>query len=43
MRVDCDGDALLVRVHAHGPTCHTGEDTCFFRALAATNDEQGEE
>lgn len=43
VRVDCDGDALLVRVHAHGPTCHTGEDTCFFRALAAPGAEQEEE
>jgi phosphoribosyl-AMP cyclohydrolase len=43
VRVDCDGDALLVRVHAHGPTCHTGERTCFFRALAAPGVEQEEE
>lgn len=26
---DCDGDTLLVRVVAHGPTCHTGTETCF--------------
>lgn len=26
---DCDGDALLVRARAHGPTCHTGSDSCF--------------
>lgn len=43
VRVDCDGDALLVRVHAHGPTCHTGEDTCFFRALTLAGGAQGEE
>lgn len=30
---DCDGDALLVRVHPDGPACHTGERTCFFRSL----------
>ncbi|HXU30389.1 MAG TPA: bifunctional phosphoribosyl-AMP cyclohydrolase/phosphoribosyl-ATP diphosphatase HisIE [Thermoanaerobaculia bacterium] len=29
LRVDCDGDALLARVCAHGPTCHTGARTCF--------------
>lgn len=29
VRVDCDGDALLVRAHPHGPTCHTGEASCF--------------
>jgi phosphoribosyl-ATP pyrophosphohydrolase/phosphoribosyl-AMP cyclohydrolase len=27
--VDCDRDALLVLVRAHGPTCHTGSRACF--------------
>ncbi|MBI4259688.1 MAG: phosphoribosyl-AMP cyclohydrolase [Actinobacteria bacterium] len=31
--VDCDEDTLLVRVHAEGPACHTGERSCFFRRL----------
>ncbi len=31
LRLDCDGDALLVRVNPSGPACHTGERTCFFR------------
>ncbi len=26
---DCDTDALLVRVHPRGPTCHTGSVSCF--------------
>jgi phosphoribosyl-ATP pyrophosphohydrolase/phosphoribosyl-AMP cyclohydrolase len=29
MALDCDGDALLVRVHPSGPVCHTGSDTCW--------------
>lgn len=27
--LDCDQDSLLIKVHPHGPTCHTGSDTCF--------------
>ena len=30
---DCDGDALLVKVEPVGPTCHTGERSCFFSRL----------
>lgn len=33
VRVDCDGDVLLVRVHQVGAACHTGERSCFFRSL----------
>ena len=29
IRVDCDGDALLVMADPLGPTCHLGTDTCF--------------
>ena len=31
VRLDCDGDTLLLRVEQTGPACHTGADTCFFR------------
>ena len=27
--VDCDRDALLLQVKPAGPTCHTGEESCF--------------
>ncbi len=30
---DCDDDALLVRAQPTGPTCHTGERSCFYREL----------
>lgn len=30
IRLDCDLDAVLVRAHPAGPTCHTGATSCFF-------------
>ena len=30
---DCDGDAVVVRVHPVGPACHTGARTCFHNPL----------
>jgi phosphoribosyl-AMP cyclohydrolase len=33
IRVDCDGDTLLVLVNPAGPACHTGERTCFYRDI----------
>lgn len=29
VRLDCDGDTLLVRVDQSGPACHTGTTSCF--------------
>lgn len=29
VKVDCDADTLLIQAHPHGPTCHTGTDTCW--------------
>lgn len=31
--LDCDGDAVVYRVLPQGPACHTGERSCFHRAL----------
>ena len=35
MRVDCDQDALLLRVSPTGPACHTGRRSCFYRRIEA--------
>jgi phosphoribosyl-AMP cyclohydrolase len=29
VRLDCDGDTVLVKVDQEGPACHTGARTCF--------------
>jgi phosphoribosyl-AMP cyclohydrolase/phosphoribosyl-ATP pyrophosphohydrolase/phosphoribosyl-AMP cyclohydrolase len=36
VRVDCDMDTLLIRVHPAGPACHTGNQTCFYREITRT-------
>lgn len=36
LRVDCDGDTLLIRVESAGPACHTGEYSCFYRGVVLT-------
>ena len=33
LRLDCDGDALLLLVEQVGPACHTNRANCFYRAL----------
>lgn len=32
-RLDCDGDAILLRVEQQGPACHTGRPNCFYNAI----------
>ncbi len=33
IRIDCDGDTLLLMVEPAGPACHTGNTSCFYRNL----------
>lgn len=33
MRVDCDQDAVLIKVEQTGPACHTGALSCFYREV----------
>lgn len=39
VEIDCDGDAVLLRVRPEGPACHTGLSSCFDTASLLT--EQG--
>lgn len=34
MRIDCDQDAVWLKVTPAGPACHTGQRSCFYRRLA---------
>lgn len=40
VRVDCDGDALVVLVEPAGPACHTGARSCFHNGLAGAATEK---
>lgn len=33
MRIDCDQDAVWLKVRPAGPACHTGERSCFYRVV----------
>lgn len=43
VRLDCDGDALLLRVNPSGPACHTGNRSCFYRQMAANQETELDE
>ena len=34
MRLDCDGDTILLLVDQTGPACHTGRKSCFYNVVA---------
>ena len=40
VKLDCDGDTLLVEVLPNGPACHTGEQTCFYSGLQVAETEE---
>jgi phosphoribosyl-AMP cyclohydrolase len=35
MRMDCDQDAIWIRVEQSGAACHTGRHSCFYRAVTS--------
>jgi phosphoribosyl-AMP cyclohydrolase len=41
VRLDCDGDTLLLKVVQEGPACHTGARTCFDADLLGTGPTSG--
>jgi phosphoribosyl-AMP cyclohydrolase len=39
MRMDCDQDAIWIRVEQKGAACHTGRRSCFYRKIEAAEGE----
>lgn len=37
IKIDCDGDAMLLQVVPRGPACHTGNVSCFYSDLDGHN------
>jgi phosphoribosyl-ATP pyrophosphohydrolase/phosphoribosyl-AMP cyclohydrolase len=38
--IDCDNDTVLVKAEPKGPTCHTGNKTCFYKKVRAKEEEK---
>lgn len=38
IRVDCDRDAIVVRIEQSGPACHEGYRSCFYRTLTPSGE-----
>ncbi|MBY0612073.1 MAG: phosphoribosyl-AMP cyclohydrolase [Beijerinckiaceae bacterium] len=38
IRIDCDQDALWIKVRQTGPACHTNRKSCFYRAVIGNAD-----
>lgn len=43
MRLDCDGDAIVLLVNPAGPACHTGATSCFHNSIEEAADSQLED
>lgn len=43
IRVDCDGDCLVILANPAGPACHTGNRSCFYRSVSGDKLETVEE
>lgn len=41
--VDCDNDTILVNVNPDGPTCHTGNESCFFNNVVKSEKDESSE
>jgi phosphoribosyl-AMP cyclohydrolase len=37
MRIDCDQDAIWIKVEQKGPACHTGRKSCFYRIVTPSD------
>ncbi|WP_343029974.1 bifunctional phosphoribosyl-AMP cyclohydrolase/phosphoribosyl-ATP diphosphatase HisIE [Alkalibaculum sporogenes] len=38
IKYDCDADTLLIKVKPTGPSCHTGENSCFYTSILESSD-----